>query len=96
MFHVLRESEVGAAVTKLGGDPGKVWRRNKRLLQILEERLGRSRVVRFLFGRGGNTDHTTDDENDVVDQALRQTKEEMDQEDKNGQEKEVIRGGWKR
>lgn len=96
MFHVLRESEVGAAVTKLGGDPGKVWRRNKRLLEILEERLGRSRVVRFLFGRGGNTDHTTDDENDVVDQALRQTKEEMDQEDADGREKEVIRGGWVR
>ena len=94
MFHVLRESEVGAAVTKrLGGDPGKVWRRNKRLLEILEERLGRSRVVQFLLSRGQSKDDSTDD---AVDQALRQTKEEMDKEDTNGQEKEVIRGGWVR
>ena len=95
MFHVLRESEVGAAVTKrLGGDPGKVWRRNKRLLEILEERLGRSRVVRFLLGRGQSKDDFTEDDDVAVDQALRQTKEEMDKEDTNGQEK--IRGGWVR
>ena len=96
MFHVLRESEVGAAVHHLGGDPGKVWRRNKRLLEILEETLGRSRVVQFLLGKGMKKINTTNGTNAAVEQALRQTKEEMDQEDKNGQEKEVIRGGWKR
>ena len=96
MFHVLRESEVGAAVTKLCGDPGKVWRRNKRLLEIMEEKLGRSRVVQFLLGRGKSEDDATDDDNAAVNQALRQTKEEMDLEDTDGQRKEVIRGGWLR
>lgn len=96
MFHVLRESEVGAAVTLLGGDPGKVWRRNKRLLEILEDTLGRTRVVQFLLGRGKSKDDSTDDDNVAVDQALRQTKEEMDKEDTDGQGRGLIRGGWVR
>ena len=98
MFHVLREDEVGEAVKKLGGDPGKVWRRNKRLLEILEEKIGRSKVVQVLFGRGkimiDGEDDT--DASSAIDQALKQTKEEMEEADRDGKTREVIRGGWLR
>ena len=98
MFHVLREDEVGEAVKKLGGDPGKVWRRNKRLLEILEEKIGRSKVVQVLFGRGKiKTDGEDDtDASSAIDQALKQTKDEMEEADRDGKTKEVIRGGWLR
>ena len=100
MFHVLRENEVGEAVKKLGGDPGKVWRRNKRLLEILEEKIGRSKVVQVLLGRfRGNMKTDGEDITDAsaaIDQALKQTKEEMEEEDRDGKTKEVIRGGWLR
>ena len=100
MFHVLRENEVGEAVERLSGDPGKVWRRNKRLLEILEQKIGRSKVVQVLLGRfRGNM--TTDgedirDASAAIDQALKQTKEEMEEADRDGKTKEVIRGGWVR
>jgi hypothetical protein len=98
MFHVLRADEVGAAVKKLGGDPGKVWRRNKRLLEILEERIGRLKVVQVLLGGEKKKIERMEEDEDAIaiDQALQQTKEEMDKEDKDGQAKEVIRGGWVR
>lgn len=99
MFHVLREDEVGRAVMKLGGDPGKVWRRNKRLLEILEDKLGRLRVVKLLSGRGD--DDKGDDMDDasteaIVEESLQQTKNEMEKDNEEGQEKNFIRGFWVR
>ena len=44
MFHVLREEEVGAAVETLEGDAGVIWQRNVKLLETMEERLGREVV----------------------------------------------------
>ena len=97
MFHVLRENEVGEAVKRLGGDPGKVWRRNKRLLEILDDKIGRSKVVQVLVGRfRGNMKTVGEDASAAIDQALKQTKEEMEEADRDGKTKEVIRGGWLR
>mmetsp|Transcript_14846 Transcript_14846/g.31935 ORF Transcript_14846/g.31935 Transcript_14846/m.31935 type:complete len:316 (-) Transcript_14846:103-1050(-) len=91
-FHVLREDEVGRAVKKLGGDPGKVWRRNKRLLEILEDKLGRLSVVKLLLGRGRRDGKKNEDEDDthktngLVEEAMAQTRMEMETEDEEGGE----------
>ena len=101
-FHVLREDEVGRAVKKLGGDPGRVWRRNKRLLEILEEKLGRLRVVKLLLGKGRLDGKQKEDEDDsmttdvLVEEALEQTKLDMEKEEKEGGERNIIRGVWVR
>jgi hypothetical protein len=39
LFHILREDEVSAAVDRLDGDAGKVWKRNADLIQALEQAL---------------------------------------------------------
>jgi len=92
MIHVLRADEVERAVNKfLGGDPGKVWRRNKRLLEILESKLGRIHVVNFLFNRNEGKDDTMDI---IIHEALEQTKDEMDMETED--EKIKFRGSWVR
>lgn len=50
MFHILREVEVAGAVQKLGGDASKVWERNVRLLENMEETLGRNGVEKAMRG----------------------------------------------
>mmetsp|Transcript_29631 Transcript_29631/g.62310 ORF Transcript_29631/g.62310 Transcript_29631/m.62310 type:complete len:418 (-) Transcript_29631:48-1301(-) len=50
MFHILREDEVAIAVKRLGGDASKVWGRNVRLLNAMEEKLGRGGVERAMKG----------------------------------------------
>ena len=50
MFHILREVEVAGAVQKLGGDASKVWERNVRLLENMEENLGRDGVEKAMRG----------------------------------------------
>lgn len=91
MMHVLRVDEVDRAVNKfLGGDPGKVWRRNKRLLGILEEKLGRMKIVKLLLG----SYEVNENMDDVVHEALEQTKNEMDTETED--EKSKLRRSWVR
>ena len=50
MFHILREVEVAGAVQKLGGDASKVWERNVKLLENMEEKLGRDGVMKAMNG----------------------------------------------
>jgi hypothetical protein len=50
LFHILREDEVSMAVKKLGGDAAKVWERNVRLLEGMEEKFGREGVERAMGG----------------------------------------------
>ncbi|KAL7555279.1 hypothetical protein ACHAWF_019056 [Thalassiosira exigua] len=64
MFHILREDEVGRAVAKLGGDASKVWSRNIRLLELMQERWGASGVEKAMRG----------DEMDGVDALLKEVK----------------------
>ncbi len=91
MFHVLRTDEVERAVNKfLGGNPGKVWRRNKRLLTILEGKLGRLDVVNFLFDRI----KVNENMDKIIHESLEQTKDEMDRETED--EKIKFRGPWVR
>ncbi|CAJ1955669.1 unnamed protein product [Cylindrotheca closterium] len=40
-LHILREEEVSVAVESISGDASKVWKRNVRLLETLEEKIGR-------------------------------------------------------
>lgn len=78
MFHVLREDEVSNAVAKLKGDPGKVWRRNVRLLQNLEKKLGREGVVKIMKGKENVHDENgVDVTQAVVQKVLKQTHVEM-------------------
>lgn len=91
MMHVLRTDEVERAVNKvLGGDPGKVWRRNKRLLEILEGKLGGLNVVNFLFDRIKGNENM----DKIIHESLEQTKNEMDKE--TDDEKIKFRGSWVR
>mmetsp|Transcript_36058 Transcript_36058/g.73192 ORF Transcript_36058/g.73192 Transcript_36058/m.73192 type:complete len:331 (+) Transcript_36058:1207-2199(+) len=91
-FHVLREDEVVRAGKKLGGDSGRVWRRNKRLLEILDDKLGRLGVVKLLLGRGRRDGKKNEDEDDthktngLVEEAMAQTRMEMETEDEEGGE----------
>jgi len=50
MFHILRENEVTNAVDKLGGDASKVWSRNIKLLESMNERWGREGTERAMKG----------------------------------------------
>jgi len=50
LIHILREEEVGRAVDKIGGDAGKVWKRNINLLHKLDKALGRDSVKRIIQG----------------------------------------------
>mmetsp|Transcript_21088 Transcript_21088/g.45966 ORF Transcript_21088/g.45966 Transcript_21088/m.45966 type:complete len:361 (-) Transcript_21088:1804-2886(-) len=71
MFHVLREEEVGAAVETLGGDAGVIWQRNVKLLEAMEERLGRGVVEDVM--RCNTEDETVADD---VEEILKMMKEE--------------------
>jgi len=50
MFHILRENEVTNAVDKLGGDASKVWSRNIKLLESMNERWGREETEKAMKG----------------------------------------------
>jgi hypothetical protein len=70
IFHVLREDEVSVAVDKLGGDAGRVWRRNVDLLRGMEERHGGERARRALtVGGGGEGDGDNGDDGDGMPPA---------------------------
>lgn len=64
MFHILREDEVEKAVEKLGGDASKVWSRNIRLLETMQERLGKEGTERAMRGEAM----------DGVDELLKEVK----------------------
>lgn len=68
MFHILREEEVGAAVDKLNGDAGKVWRRNVTLMELMEDRLGRQGVADVMACN-------PEGKKDAMEQILRDIKE---------------------
>jgi len=104
MFHILKVDDVAKAVGKLGGDPGKVWRRNAKLLNNLEKRLGRPGAFSFLrhlhnglVGEEGHAiDVATSNHENLVTEVLKQTKIEFDQDEARGGEKQTVRGGWTR
>lgn len=50
IFHILREEEVAHAVDVLQGDDSKVWKRNIRLLQLLEAKLSNEHLDQVLAG----------------------------------------------
>jgi len=50
IFHILREEEVSIAVKSMSGDASKVWKRNIRLLEELEDRIGREGTEKFIGG----------------------------------------------
>merc|ERR1711971_7502 len=50
MFHIIRENEVTNAVDKLGGDASKVWSRNIKLLESMNERWGREGTEKAMMG----------------------------------------------
>lgn len=50
IFHILREEEVSIAVNSMSGDASKVWKRNIRLLEELEDRIGREETEKFIGG----------------------------------------------
>jgi len=54
IFHILREEEVSLAVDKLGGDSGKVWKRNISLLEAMEETYGREKTETIMSGENEN------------------------------------------
>jgi len=47
-FHILREDEVSVAVKLLGGDSSKIWKRNVKLMEAFEERLGLDGVKKIM------------------------------------------------
>ena len=126
IFHVLRTADVDGAVEGpvCRGDPGRVWRRNARLLSNLREALGWTGAVRVLTGsdpaRGSSfvgslrgavanllqlpglrrrlgPGRANVDDGEVVQEVLRRTKKEMQQEEaEGGAVKDVIRGVWAR
>eukprot|EP00559_Dactyliosolen_fragilissimus_P009744 CAMPEP_0184873442 /NCGR_PEP_ID=MMETSP0580-20130426/41846_1 /TAXON_ID=1118495 /ORGANISM="Dactyliosolen fragilissimus" /LENGTH=193 /DNA_ID=CAMNT_0027376349 /DNA_START=478 /DNA_END=1059 /DNA_ORIENTATION=+ len=50
MFHILRENDVSIAVDKIGGNASKIWKRNVKLLEVLEEEIGRERTEFVMTG----------------------------------------------
>lgn len=101
MFHVLRVDEVARALQTLEGDSGKVWRRNKRLLELLDQKLGRFKVVQYLLGnRNDNNDNGNETKKDIeetrtkVEEALQETKGFMEKEDKGKVGEDSVRGVW--
>jgi hypothetical protein len=54
LFHILREDEVSQAVDRLDGDAGKVWRRNAKLIQSIDQTLGRETLQNIM--RAKDTD----------------------------------------
>ena len=50
IFHILREEEVSRAVDLLGGDAGKVWRRNIELLETMRDEMGIEDVEQIMTG----------------------------------------------
>jgi len=50
ILHILREEEVSVAVQSISGDASKVWKRNVRLLETLEEQIGRSATEQVAQG----------------------------------------------
>eukprot|EP00980_Cylindrotheca_fusiformis_P020950 scaffold7970_cov118-Cylindrotheca_fusiformis.AAC.6 len=94
MFHVIRADDVSDAVDKLDGDPGKVWRRNQRLLKNMGEKMGKEKTIEIVMGRH-------DEEKDprqmkLLYEILKQTMIEMKREAKNGEPKQMERGSWER
>jgi len=103
MFHILKVGDVAKAVGKLGGDPGKVWRRNAKLLNNLEKRLGRPGAFSFLrhlnnglVGEEGHAIEMAKSNENLVTEVLKQTKIEFDRDEARGGEKQTVRGGWTR
>jgi hypothetical protein len=92
MFHVIRTDDVAEAVDKLDGDPGKVWRRNQRLLQNMDERLGREATVNIVMG----TQSEEEDQKNILAAVMKQTTIEMKEEEEEGGAKPLERGVWER
>ena len=51
IFHILREEEVGVAVDALQGDASKVWNRNVKLLEELDEKLSPEQMEQVMTGQ---------------------------------------------
>lgn len=58
MIHILRDSEVSAAVNQLDGDASRVWKRNIKLLESLEEQLGSEKIKKWLINPSLNDRET--------------------------------------
>ena len=82
MFHILKEEEVSRAVDlSLNGDPGKVWRRNVKLLQTMAKILGIDRTIRMLRAEETVEEEKDEDESTLMEQVWEQTKREIEEEE---------------
>lgn len=93
MFHIIRTDDVDKAVEKLNGDPGKVWRRNKRLLENLDQRLGRDTTVALVMGKEEGREKV---QKRVINEIIKKTSIEMKQEEREGGQMQIERGAWER
>jgi len=91
MFHILKRHDVNHAVsTSCGGDPGKVWRRNAKLLRKLEDTMGRNGAVDFLLS-SVTMEQMPEYPEEVVSKAMREIRQDGD-----GPMKDLVRGVWRR
>lgn len=94
MFHVIRADDVAEAVDKLDGDPGKVCRRNQRLLKNMEEKMGRKATVGIVMGMDDEEEDPS--QISILNSAIKQTSIEMQREEEDGGRESVERGNWDR
>jgi hypothetical protein len=92
MFHVIRTDDVAEAVDKLDGDPSKVWSRNQRLLQNMDERLGREATVNIVMGAQSEEEDRS--QKKILTAVMKQTTIEMKQQEEEGGAKPLERGVW--
>ena len=91
MFHILKQTDVDNAVeTKCGGDPGKVWRRNAKLLRKFESVLGNPGAVDFLLNFSTEQQMPEYPE-DAVNQVMKEIRQDDD-----GPVEGMVRGVWRR
>ena len=91
MFHILKEHDVDHAVaTACGGDPGKVWRRNARLLRKFEDVMGKQGAVDFLLSFS-----TKDQMPEYPEETVNQVMKEVRQDDDRPVEG-MVRGVWEK
>jgi len=90
MFHVLKTDDVEHAVaTACGGDPGKVTRRNAKLLRKFETVLGKEGATDLLLSFA-TQEETSEYPTEMVDQVMN----EIRRDDDDGPVEGMVRGSW--
>lgn len=91
MIHILKQNDVDHAVaTSCGGDPGKVTRRNAKLLRKFETVLGKQGAIDFLFSFA-TQDEMSEYPEDMVNQVMKEFRHDGD----DGPVEGMARGVWR-